>query len=551
MAVFSVVELLAVLAAANVVYFIGLSIYRLYFHPLAKYPGPLLWKLTQWPEAKSAWSGRRHLDLQLLHEKYGDIVRIAPEKLSFRTAQALYDIYTDRKANMVKTGWTHTGEMINPGITTHVLSDRQLHAARRKLLNNAFSERAMNTLDKYMLERIRDWCAHLAQGTENREKSAGTAWGKERDMGLWSTLLTVDVLGELCFGASFGAMKAGSCYIINLLLASARFQQQVAFVPIREFLFPFMKPKPLTTIGRIIGSQTAVDKVKYRQDVGVFVEKRFALEKADAEKSEEDKRKDFFYYLLHAKDPQTGDKFLPKDLVGEAALLVGAGSDTSSTAMSAMFFYLLRNERALQKLQDEVRSAFADVEEIKYSAKLTNLPYLRACIDEAMRMSPPVPGLLDRLVLPGGADIDGHHIPAGTTVGVPIYPIHHNETYFPKSFDYIPERWIAGDESSRVAGFLVTPTSVEAAKGAFHAFSSGPRGCVGKNMAYMELLTAVGRVMYLFDVRLKQGDRTGEGSLERGEQGRERTGEYQLTDWLISDREGPVVQFKPREGVVV
>lgn len=51
--------------------FIGLAIYRLYFHPLAKYPGPLLWKLTQWPEARSAWSGRRHVDLELLHEKYG------------------------------------------------------------------------------------------------------------------------------------------------------------------------------------------------------------------------------------------------------------------------------------------------------------------------------------------------------------------------------------------------------------------------------------------------------------------------------------------------
>ncbi|OAP62347.1 hypothetical protein AYL99_04550 [Fonsecaea erecta] len=557
MAVFSVVDLLSVLAAANIVYFFGLAIYRLYFHPLAKYPGPLLWKLTQWPEAKSAWTGRRHIDLQLLHEQYGDIVRFGPDKLSFRTAQAVYDIYTDRKANMIKTGWTHTGETINPGITTHVLSDRQLHAARRKLLNNAFSERAMNSLDKYMLERIRDWCAYLGQARDDNdddakpEKPAAT-WGKERDMGQWSTLLTIDVLGELCFGASFNAMKTGACYIMDLLLSSARFQQQVSFIPIREVLFPFMKPAPLTRIGRLIGSQNLLNKVRFRQDVAVYVEKRFAVEKADADKAEEDKRRDFFYYLLHAKDPSTGDRFQPKDLVGEAALLIGAGSDTSSTAMSGLFFYLVRDPRALARLQAEVRAAFTDVEEIRYSAKLTGLPYLRACIDEAMRMTPPVPGLLDRLVLAGGARIDGHDIPAGTTVGVPIYAIHHNERYFPRSYTYLPERWLAGEASSRVAGFAVTPTSVEVAKSAFHAFSSGPRGCVGKNMAYMELLTAVARAMFLYDVRLKPGDQTGAGGPHLGEKGRERPDEYQLKDWLIGDRQGPVVQFKPREeGVVV
>ncbi|OAL19048.1 hypothetical protein AYO20_11695 [Fonsecaea nubica] len=559
MAVFSVIDLLSVLAAANFVYFIGLAIYRLYFHPLAKYPGPLLWKLTQWCETRSAWKGRRHIDLHLIHEQYGDIVRFGPDKLSFRTAQALYDIYTDRKANMIKTGWTHVGETINPGVTTHIISDRQLHAARRKLLNNAFSDRAMNSLDKYMLAQIRKWCAHLGQASDSnsddegtREKPA-TAWGKERDMGQWSTLLTLDVLGELCFGASFNSMKSGASYIMELLLSAARFQQQVAFIPIRELLFPLMKPARLAVIGRLMRSKNLLNKVRFRQDVSVYVERRFAVEKADAEKAEEDRRRDFFYYLLHAKDPQTGDQFMPKDLIGEAALLIGAGSDTSSTAMSGLFFYLLRDERVLARLQAEVRGAFDTVEDIRYSARLTSLPYLRACVDEAMRMTPPVPGLLDRLVLAGGARIDGHDIPAGTTVGVPIYAIHHNERYFPKSFSYIPERWIAEDAetSSRVAGFTVTPSSVEVCRSAFHAFSSGPRGCVGKNMAYMELLTAVARVMWLFDARLKPGDHSGEGGPQWNEPGRERVTEYQLRDWLISDREGPVVQFKPREGVVV
>lgn len=67
----SLLELAAVLVAVNVVYFAGLIVYRVAFHPLAKYPGPLLNKMTQWPEAKSAWSGNRHVDIQVLHERYG------------------------------------------------------------------------------------------------------------------------------------------------------------------------------------------------------------------------------------------------------------------------------------------------------------------------------------------------------------------------------------------------------------------------------------------------------------------------------------------------
>lgn len=131
---------------------------------------------------------------------------------------------------MIKTGWTHTGESINPSLTTQVVSDRQLHAARRRLLNNAFSERAMNNLDKYIVDRIRDWCSYLGQ-SDDKDTDEKASWGKPRDMAQWTTHLTIDVLGELCFGASFNAMKKGGSYVMELLLSSARFQQAVGYFP--------------------------------------------------------------------------------------------------------------------------------------------------------------------------------------------------------------------------------------------------------------------------------------------------------------------------------
>lgn len=301
----------------------------------------------------------------------------------------------------------------------------------------------------------------------------------------------------------------------------------------------------------IIGGKTIKQKIGFRNMMVPLLQKRFALEEETKDKPESEKRKDFMHYLIKARDPETGEKFTPQDLVMEAALLVGAGSDTSSTALSGIFFYLTHDPAVLKRLQDEVRSSFDNVEEIKSGAKLSGLRYLRACIDEGLRMTPPVPTILSRRVLPGGATIDGHHLPADTVVGVPIYTIHHNETYFPEPFTYKPERWIPDDDyhdrysGASKAPFPVTQSSVELQRKAWMPFSVGPRNCVGKNMAMMELLFTIARIMYLYDIRNAPGSKTGEGGAGKGP-GREREGEYQIKDYFVADREGPLIEFKRR-----
>lgn len=281
--------------------------------------------------------------------------------------------------------------------------------------------------------------------------------------------------------------------------------------------------------------------------MGQLVTKRNAVEQANAEKPAEEQRKDFFHYLLNAEDPETGHKFLPADLTGEAALLVGAGSDTSATTIAALLFYMMHNERVYKKLQQEIRSAFDNVEDITYTAKLAGLPYLRACIDETLRVCPPVPGILARRILPGGATIDKTAYPAGIVVGTSAYALHHNENLFQQPYSYIPERWIVGSSDNDPSiPITVTQGSVNLAKESFWAFSSGPRGCVGKNMAYMELSIALARTIWLFDIRLSGEERSGGGGPGMDE-GRERESEYQLFDHFVADRSGPVMQFKRRE----
>jgi cytochrome P450 len=212
--------------------------------------------------------------------------------------------------------------------------------------------------------------------------------------------------------------------------------------------------------------------------------------------------------------------------------------------MAATLFYLVRNTDALCRVTEEVRRKFSDVEEIVQGAGLTSCQFLRACIDEAMRLSPSVGGILPREVLSGGMTIDGHRVPEGTVVGVPHYTIHHNPEYYPSPFHYIPERWMEGASASGLNGPTVTADEVARAQSAFCPFSVGPRGCIGKGLAYHEMTTTLARTIFQYDMRRAIGvSDPGEGS-PKLEWGRHRESEYQLIDTFTSARDGPMVEFR-------
>ena len=488
--------------------------------------------------------GDRHIDLQRAHQKYGDIVRTSPDSLSFRSPTAVHDIY-NRKANVIKAGWVDVGRAINAVHNTHSIADRDLHSRRRRLLAFAFSEQALRNLESFVTDNIQIWLSYMSEPKTTTKDSKENDWSKPHDIGIWSTNLTLDVLGDLCFGASFNAMQTGRHFIPRLLLASSFVQQCLASLPFRRLLYPLLYTDSL--LNRY-GPKIFRDKNAFRATMKPLLQSRFAKEAEDEGKDEGEKRRDFMHYLMKARDPETGEKFAPADLVGEAALLVGAGSDTSATTLSALFFYLTReaNVDVLERLQEEVRGKFADVEEIVSGKDLTECHWLRACIDESLRMTPSVPGLLPRRVLKGGHEVAGELFPEDTLVGSAAYTVHHNERVWKEADRWVPGRWIEGEV---VGGATVTSEMVEEQKLAFIPFSTGPRNCVGKNLAMMEMMLCVARSMWMFDIRGLKGDRSGYGEnwgrvmKVKGEE------EYQTRDWFVSDREGPSIEFRKRTGI--
>ncbi|CAG8981222.1 hypothetical protein HYALB_00013870, partial [Hymenoscyphus albidus] len=488
---------------------VAIAIYRLTFHPLAKYPGPFLAKISGIDNIWWAWKGKRYTNFLKCHEKYGPIYRYGPNLLSFNTSTALADIYGP-KANVQKAKFYNAFVQGPPNVFNGI--EKKAHATKRRLISPAFSERALRSFEDSFLENIQKWCSLL------KEKGA-----KETlNMADMSIYLSFDVMGALAFGKSFNMIGGENRRIVGLIESSTLASNcSGSMVSLHNTWFSNL------LLRRGNHGQRKEELAQYTMEQAAERSKAGVLSD----------RKDFFHYLLDAKDSETGEILTLPSLTQEGITFIIAGSDTASTTLAGTFFYLARNPDVRAIVREEVRNEFESVEDIRVGPKLNNCVYLRACIEETLRITPPVPGAIPREVLRGGTMIDGHHIPAGVDVSVAHFAIMHNPQYYSEPFRYKPERWIMKDDTNERKKRGVSRAEVEKAQSAFCAFSIGPRSCIGKNMAYMELTLALARVLFLFD--FESGGELGEGKF-----GGEDI--WDIQDQFIALKEGPMIKFTER-----
>lgn len=141
----------------------------------------------------------------------------------------------------------------------------------------------------------------------------------------------------------------------------------------------------------------------------------------------------------------------------------------------------------MEKLKVEIRGRFNSVDEITVQ-KVNTCAYLRACVEEALRIYPPAPDSHTRITPPEGVLIDGYSVPGGMGVGVPIYSACRSPLNFKDPDKFVPERWTGED-----------PAYDGDHKDAAQFFSFGPRNCIGKNLAYVEARLIIAKLIWLFD----------------------------------------------------
>lgn len=153
------------------------------------------------------------------------------------------------------------------------------------------------------------------------------------------------------------------------------------------------------------------------------------------------------------------------------------GTDSTATAVRCIFYYIVTNHRVYSTLQQELDQATLHRPVVRDSES-RNLPYLQACIQEGLRVWPPVASLIYKVTPPQGDTYNGQYIPGGTNIAYSAWALHRSKSMYGADADlFRPERWLEA-QGERLQAMN---RSVEL------VFGAGKYGCLGKTIAFLEL----------------------------------------------------------------
>ncbi|KAF1951847.1 cytochrome P450 [Byssothecium circinans] len=448
--------------------------------------------------------GKRFLAVDEAHKKYGTLVRIQPNHVSVADDSAIPVIYGHGNG-FLKSEYYDAFVSIRRGLFN--TRDRAEHTRKRKTVAHTFSAKSVGQFEQYIHHNLellqKQWDERAASAASSNDSKNGYY---HMDALHWFNYLAFDVIGDLAFGAPFG------------MLEKARDVAEVRKTPDSE---PTFAPaiEVLNRRGEVSGTLGCLPQLKpYAQYLpdpffskGIAAVQNLAgiaIARVDTRlNAPSSDRVDLLARLMEGRD-ENGAKLGREELTAEALTQLIAGSDTTSNTSCAILYHCLRNPEVVRKLQKELDDALPDIDAVPQNAQVKDLPYLDAVIKETMRIHSTSSLGLPRVIPPGPGvtlnlkDGSSHHFPQGVVLSVPAYTIHHSPGIWgPDASLFRPERWA---------------TVTEQQKAAFIPFSYGPRACVGRNVAEMELALIVSTVFRRYEFELRQGEmQTREGFLRK------------------------------------
>ena len=420
------------------------ALYNIYFHPLSRYPGPKLFVAFRLPYVYEYVRGRIAYDLHDFHKRYGPVVRVAPDELSFIDPRAWRDIYgafPNRTQNH-KDPYTEPPFPPNWEPSLAGLPDKR-HADVRKLMSSGFSHKAVDE-QEFMIHQYVDLLV-------KRLEDFVSAGQDVQDMYAWWNWALFDLSGDLSFGESFHCLERAEWHPILKIL----FNGLVTGVCLGQLeryrvwsLLKLVLPKS------VLKAQDSL--LNY---VANLVDIRLA--KGFVEQG----RPDFFNFLLK----EHGEKQMSRgELYTNGFLLVVAGSETTASVLTGWTWYMIAQPKAMARAAQEVRGKFKKADDITLKST-TDLEYLNATVSETLRLFPAGPLALPRIIeTQPGQMVAGHWVPYGTKTGIHHYPMYRSAQHWTKPEEFIPERWLPGHQKD----FNDNHDSMQ-------VFAFGPRNCLG------------------------------------------------------------------------
>jgi cytochrome P450 len=278
-------------------------------------------------------------------------------------------------------------------------------------------------------------------------------------------------MGDLTFGESLGLLENTDytpwVALIFLSLKFGTYMRALRLFPFFKITLHLWTPKGLQE-KRQQHFQYASDRVTKRLEAKL-------------------QRPDIWGIVL--RQQEQGHGLSLKEMHSNAALFMGAGTETTATELSGLLYLLLQNPSKMSRLVQQIRETFQTDEDITMDGS-AKIDYLHACVEESLRLYPPVPIGLPRVAPAGGATICGDFIPGGYEVCITQYSTYRSSANFRNPNSFIPERWMSDPEYATDS------------KTALQPFSYGPRNCIGQNMAYHEIRLIITKLLWHYDFTL-------------------------------------------------
>ncbi|CUA69925.1 Benzoate 4-monooxygenase [Rhizoctonia solani] len=480
-----------------------------------RFSGPPLAGFTNWWMFYLIRTGHHSELVQQLHEKYGTFVRLGPNHISIADPEALEVVYGHA---FLKSEFYHIFQNGSKKDLFNTL-DKAEHSKKRKRLAPIFSPQNSLTFEPRVRRHIRELCAQWdLRCSEAARGVSGVNWEARKGQAVIDicdqfSYLAFDIIGDLALGSPFGLIQAqkDSSLAIESIDANGEPQRGTVEIPIVKTIVNGgivamsvgVFPSWAHRISHLLPWNISgfYDRLNFFKLTIASVDAK--LKRGQRDDIVDGKRSiDLLDKLLEVRD-EDGNSLSIDELYAEAFLLLVAGSDTTSNTLGSLYYHLAMHPEIQRQLQAELDQhvpydpsleagnkegltapsydAIAQYDDIK------NLPYLNACIKEALRIHAPVATGLPRVVPPGKMiTIAGQTFKAGSVISVPSYTTNRSSVWGNDAAEFRPERWL-NDESHSLNKYFVP-------------FSVGPRACVGRNLAQIELTLVVATLVRRYEI---------------------------------------------------
>ncbi|KAI5922367.1 pisatin demethylase [Camillea tinctor] len=446
---------------------------------LSNLPGPTLASWSRLWVVFDVYKGK-HMDTMMsLHKKHGPVVRIGPNKVSIAESAAIKVIYAP-SAKFLKSEFYDVMNIKQDGKFNEenpfATRNEVMHTNVKRPLAPLFSALKLLTYEKRVDETSELFFVHLTK----RFASTGIPF----DLGQWVQFYAFDVIAQITFSKPIGFLDQGKD-IDGVIKGLYLFNKYGAIVGQYPELHSLLLANPI--IGWFSDPRRSNPVVQ-------FVEKIFKDRNEETDVSYRDMIQDITD--IHRRSPE---KVPAKRVVDVCTGNLIAGSDTTAIALRSLLHNLLINPHCYAKLRNEIDNKDKNGElSLPIQMKEASaMPYLQACLKEAMRMHPSVGLGLERVVPKGGATICGRFFPEGTVVGVNPFVSGRDKAVYGEDVDtFRPERWIEADSDQ----LLLMERN-------FLAFGAGKRLCLGKHVSLLEMSKLVPELIRRFDITLEDASK--------------------------------------------